>query len=66
MESDPLLTMDTINQNTCFVVPPIGEPRNKTRIRSDKILRHSIIPIGEEGNLNADKTDEIISPPGLF
>ncbi|MDE2759644.1 MAG: hypothetical protein OXH90_05010 [Paracoccaceae bacterium] len=46
----------------CFVIAPIGEHDSKTRIRSDKVLRHIIKPAVKERGYEAVRADEIDQP----
>jgi hypothetical protein len=45
--------------NTCFVISPIGDPDTDTRKRSDQILKHVFKPAAEACSYRAIRADEI-------
>lgn len=50
---------------TCFVIAPIGESDSETRKRSDKILKHVIVPAANECGFEPLRADQI-SEPGII
>ncbi len=50
---------------TCFVIAPIGDEKSETRERSDKILKHVIIPVTKECDYRTVRADKI-SEPGII
>ncbi len=51
--------------NTCFVIAPIGSTNSDIRKRSDKVLRHVIQPVAEQLGFEAIRADRI-SEPGII
>lgn len=49
----------------CFVISPIGDEGSKTRIRSDKILKHIISPAATKCGYTIERAD-LISKPGII
>lgn len=49
----------------CFVIAPIGDEDSGTRRRSDKVLKHIIVPVVEPLGYKAVRADQI-SEPGII
>lgn len=51
-----------MNQKTCFVIAPIGEPGTDIRKRSDQVLKHVISPAVELKGYEPLRADQIAEP----
>lgn len=51
--------MDGVQNNTCFVIAPIGKAGSDTRQRSDTVLQYMLKPAATECGLQARRSDEI-------
>ncbi|MFZ5867725.1 MAG: hypothetical protein ACOYXY_17705 [Thermodesulfobacteriota bacterium] len=52
-------------EETCFVISPVGEPTSDTRTRSDRVLKHIVVPAAKDNGLVALRSDSI-SAPGII
>lgn len=54
-----------MNQQTCFVICPIGEEGSEIRNRSDEVFRYVIEPVAAENGYKAIRADHIDKPGSI-
>ena len=57
--------MPEANNDTCFIIAPIGDPETEIRKRADQVFKHILEPVSKECGYTAMRADHI-SEPGII